>query len=226
MLRKRGHRVQVVADGRQAVDALAQTDYDVVLMDLQMPVLDGLQATGEIRRQRGERPLPIIAVTANALAGERERCIAAGMDDYLAKPFKPHELFAVVEGWGGPGPMSTRQSSPPVDLDALRKELDSAGISGMVFELLGIFLRDAPGRLGALRAAVAGREAGDIERAAHALKSAAGAVHARGLGDLLREAEGAARSGDVEAAAALLERIVTEAGAVERFLGEQGVTAA
>src|SRR5678809_1351200 len=84
MLRKRGHRVDVVENGRRAVDAVRAGSYDVVLMDIQMPEFDGLEATREIRRFLGDRRLPIVALTANVMPGERERCVAAGMNDYGA----------------------------------------------------------------------------------------------------------------------------------------------
>ncbi|MBI2073720.1 MAG: response regulator [Gemmatimonadetes bacterium] len=103
MLRKRGHDVDIAENGRQAVDAVIGGTYDVVLMDIQMPELDGLEATREIRALPKGRDLPIIACTAHAMVGERERCLAAGMTGHLAKPFKPVDLFAAVEGWGGAG---------------------------------------------------------------------------------------------------------------------------
>ena len=99
MLRKRGHRVKIVANGRLAVEAVREGSYDVVLMDIQMPELDGLGATREIRALLGGRPLHIIALTADAMEGERERCLAQGMDDYVTKPFKAFQLYAAVEGW-------------------------------------------------------------------------------------------------------------------------------
>ena len=102
MLRKRGHEVTVVDDGVKAVTAVETGHFDVVLMDIHMPEMDGLEATAKIRALPGGADLPIIALTADALAGERERCLAAGMSEYLAKPFKSHDLFAMVERWGPP----------------------------------------------------------------------------------------------------------------------------
>ncbi len=98
MLVKRGHEVHVSSNGREAADAVRARDYDVVLMDIQMPEMDGFEATQAIRAMPKGKDLPIIGLTAHALSGERERCLSHGMTDYLAKPFKAHELFALVEG--------------------------------------------------------------------------------------------------------------------------------
>ncbi|HUB76704.1 MAG TPA: ATP-binding protein [Solirubrobacteraceae bacterium] len=98
LLERAGYRAEIVANGRQAVDAVRQTAYDAVLMDCRMPELDGYAATREIRALEGsERRLPIIAMTAESMAGDRERCLAAGMDDYVSKPIRCEELAAVLE---------------------------------------------------------------------------------------------------------------------------------
>jgi CheY-like chemotaxis protein len=103
VLRRGGYRCDVVSDGRQAVERVARQRYDVVLMDCQMPNMDGFDATRRIRELEDGRPgaarLPIIAMTANALAGDRERCLAAGMDDYVSKPVKPAALYALLRRW-------------------------------------------------------------------------------------------------------------------------------
>ena len=95
-----GYQADAVEDGRQVLQALDEAAYDLVLMDCQMPELDGFEATRRIRRQeRGSRHLPVIAVTAHAIKGDRERCLEAGMDDYLAKPFRVEQLSALLERW-------------------------------------------------------------------------------------------------------------------------------
>jgi CheY-like chemotaxis protein len=99
LLEKRGHAVAVAANGREALEALAGERFDLVLMDVQMPELDGFEATAAIRRQeaRTGRRLPIIAMTAHAMKGDRERCLAAGMDEYIAKPIQPKELYEAID---------------------------------------------------------------------------------------------------------------------------------
>jgi CheY-like chemotaxis protein len=104
MLATIGYRADVVASGAEAVDAVSRIDYGAVLMDCHMPEMDGFEATVEIRRREGSsRHTPIIAVTAAAIEGDRERCFAAGMDDYLSKPVSLEELDSALERWGGSG---------------------------------------------------------------------------------------------------------------------------
>jgi CheY-like chemotaxis protein len=114
MLRRRGHHVDVASNGTEAVAAVLAGRYDVVLMDIQMPEMDGFAATAAIRHLPGGDTLPIIACTAHALSGERERCLRQGMTGYLSKPFKPHELFAAVEGRpSDPAPSTPRPTGSP-----------------------------------------------------------------------------------------------------------------
>ena len=100
MLRKRGYQVDTAVNGLEAVAAVQRAAYDLILMDVQMPEMDGYEATAAIRALGQRGGLPIVALTAHVLGGERDRCIAAGMDGYLSKPFKPAELYAAVEQYG------------------------------------------------------------------------------------------------------------------------------
>src|SRR3989440_4803836 len=184
MLVKRGHQVDVVANGREAVDAVTARAYDLVLMDIQMPELDGFEATAAIRGLAQGRTLPIIALTAHALSGERERCLERGMTDYLAKPFKAHELFAAVEGRAARAAIP-----PPVDLAAFRATMQEAGAEDAVDGILETFMGHAGGHIDALERAVTSGETGTIGKAAHAFKSAAGSSQAPGLAAALQALE-------------------------------------
>ena len=103
MLRKLGYRVDLAENGERAISALKQKTYDVVLMDCQMPVLDGYEATQRIRQHPEWASLPIIAVTANVMQGDKDDCLTAGMNDYITKPYNKHELQAMIEHWAAAG---------------------------------------------------------------------------------------------------------------------------
>ena len=218
MLLKRGHQVDVVGNGREAVDAVAREPYDVVLMDIQMPEMDGFEATEQIRALPRGRTLPIIALTAHALSGERERCLARGMSGYLAKPFKAHDLFTAVEGRGAQPADTAAAPSPAVDLAAFRRTMEEAGAGEAVDGILETFVATLPQRLEALGAAAGGTEAEPLERAAHAFKSAAGTIGAGHLAALLEDMERAARDGDLAGARDKLEHARGEARAVLDYL--------
>jgi len=222
MLLKRGHQVDVVGNGREAVDAVGAERYDLVLMDIQMPEMDGFEATAQIRALPQGGTLPIIALTAHALSGERERCLARGMSGYLAKPFKAHELFAVVEGRGPDGAEPAAPAPPPVDVAAFRRTMEEAGAAEAVDGILATFVETLPQRLDALAAATAGDTAEPIERAAHAFKSAAATIGARHLAALLEQIEAAARDGDVARARDKLESVRREAQAALDYLQTTG----
>jgi len=222
MLLKRGHTVDTVNNGREAVAAVRRRAYDVVLMDIQMPEMDGFEATAAIRSLPHGKDLPIVALTAHALSGERENCLARGMTGYLAKPFKAHELFAVFEGSVGGGHekpgAEAALAGVPVDLEAFRSTLREAGAEEAVDSILDTFARQAPERMAALVAALASRVASDVARAAHALRGAAGTIGARGLAGLLERMETAGREGDVDRARDDLQGAESELAAVVDYL--------
>jgi CheY-like chemotaxis protein len=218
MLVKRGHEVHVAGNGREAVAALAARDYDVILMDVHMP--------------KG-KTLPIIALTAHALSGERERCLAQGMTDYLAKPFKGHELFAMVEQErdGSVPPslapdLAGRPGAPPVDLEGFRTMLREAGAEQALYSILDTFLRQAPERLAALAAAVASGTGPEIMHAAHVFRGAAATIGARGLAELLEHVEMTGRSGEIVEAREGFERVSPVAHDVIDYLRSQRALAA
>ena len=176
LLEEEGHTVTVANNGREAVAALATGPYDVALMDVQMPEMDGFEATAMIRarEQQTGAHLPIIAMTAHALRGDRERCLAAGMDSYIAKPIRTHELFhalAVVASDAAAGP-------PPTAGDACAREVINwpeilhtvRGDRSLLRVLVEAALEDVPRLLAAVREAVSGQNATRLQLSAHALK--------------------------------------------------------
>jgi PAS domain S-box-containing protein len=224
MLRKRGHYVTIAENGRLAVDAVRAGKFDLVLMDIQMPVLDGIGATKEIRADARFHDLPIIALTAHALHQERDHFFEAGMNGFVPKPFKPHELFAAVEGWGAADAALVAAAPPaagngvPVDVEGFRRSMREAGIEDVVPEMLQVFMDDAPMRMQALTEAVEAGEPGAIREAAHAYKSAARTILAKGLSALLQEVEDAGRGGDSATARMLIDGLRDESDAVLAFL--------
>ena len=191
-----GHfTVDVAGNGRDALMRLAGAPYDIVLMDLQMPVLDGFAATAEIRAQPQFADLPIVAMTANAMAGDRERCLTAGMNDHVAKPLEPAQLYRSLLRWvparvtpaGSLSPalqtMETGarlpQAVPGIDLDeGLRRAL---GKEALYLRLLRKFVDGQQGFTGELRQRYAERDLATTERLAHTLKGMAGNLGANTL---------------------------------------------
>src|SRR6266566_2484909 len=225
MLVKRGHEVHVSSNGREAVEAVKRRDYDVVLMDIQMPEMDGFEATHAIRALPKGKDLPIIGLTAHALSGERERCLSRGMTEYLAKPFKAHELFALVEATverPASAPVEPRPDlAPPVDLEGFRTTLREAGAEQALYSIVDTFVRQAPDRLAALAGAVAGGNGVEIAKADHVYRGAAATIGARGLAELLERVENTARAGDIAAAREAFESVMPVAHEVTEYLRQQ-----
>jgi len=176
LLEKRGHSVMVAANGEDALVTLRDQPFDLVLTDVQMPRMDGIQMTAQIRaaeRQTGAH-LPIIGMTAHAMTGDREQCLEAGMDDYVAKPVRPKDLLRAVESWGAATPMlesrapMARSGPDAMDRNAARERLE--GDSELLAEMAGLFLDECPRLLSEIRSAVARQDGGALERAADSLK--------------------------------------------------------
>ena len=224
MLVKRGHEVHISSNGREALDAVRDRDYDVVLMDIQMPEMDGFEATQAIRALPKGKDLPIIGLTAHALSGERERCLSRGMTEYLAKPFKAHELFALVEGTGESKPATPAvpvATAPPVDLEGFRSTLREAGAEQALYSIVDTYIRQSPDRLAALATAVAASTGDQIAKAAHVLRGASATIGATELAELLEQVETSARAGNVEVARDAFERASPLAHAVTEYLRQQ-----
>jgi signal transduction histidine kinase/CheY-like chemotaxis protein len=179
LLEKRGHSVTVADNGRAALAALETKRFDLVLMDVQMPEMDGFEATAAIRaREDGSgRHTPVIAMTAHAMKGDRERCLAAGMDGYVSKPLEANELFKTVENLAAPttaveSPASTEPRSVCFDYDvALRR---AGGDVDLLRELIELFLQQCPELMAAIRGAIAAQDAAALARATHTLKGSVG----------------------------------------------------
>jgi two-component system sensor histidine kinase/response regulator len=230
MLRSLGVQVTLASNGQEAVELVQNCDFDLVLMDCQMPVMDGFQATAAIRRLplgRGER-LPIAAVTANALQGDEQKCLEAGMNDFLPKPFKLAQLRALLTRWlPRAGEASTTNTaleaadargaavvpgSEAIDLGALQtiRELDPAGGMDLVKTILRIFIESAGESLTRIENAILARDAPQLAAAAHALKSSTANVGAKTLSEFYRRLEQLGREGRLADAGELLIQVRPE----------------
>jgi len=215
-----GHTVVLCDDGRAAIAAIEAERPDLVLMDVQMPEMDGFAATAAIREreaaQPGGRRLPIVALTAFAMTGDRERCLAAGMDDYLTKPIRRDQLAAVLARLAGEAPGRTEADEPSPALDEAAALAYAADDRQLLGELLTIFLADYPGHLQAIRDAVASADSAALVRAAHTLSGSLRVLGAAAATELVGQLEALGRKGGLEGAAALLARLEPE---LERVRG-------
>jgi PAS domain S-box-containing protein len=222
LLEKLGYRVELADNGHEVVEACRRSRYDAVLMDGQMPGMDGFEATRLIREQEGEeRRTPIIAMTASAMKGDRERCLEAGMDDYVSKPVTPEALEAVLKRWVPVPPIAASADTAPAPTDP-GDLLDGGVIQGLmavdqdgtlIDELVAVFLRLAPVRLDALHKAAQGN-AGQLERTAHSFLGSCGNLGCRRMADLCARLEVLGRSGSTEGAPEIVRVLEEEWAAV------------
>jgi signal transduction histidine kinase/DNA-binding response OmpR family regulator len=223
LLQKQGHTVMVVDNGQAALAALAQHAFDLVLMDVQMPVLDGLEATAAIREQEKTTSAhtPIIAMTAHAMKGDQERCLAAGMDGYLSKPIKLDDLdAAITRVLGDKSTLVPPASESPVTLHSALDAVD--GDKVFLKEVLEVFLKGYPMLVAALRVSIKAGDAQQTERAAHSLKGAVGIFGVGAAYHLAYELETLSRAGHLEGAQAILEELERELEKIGRVLAESG----
>lgn len=224
LLKKMGYRADVATNGAEVLEALARRPYDVVLMDVEMPVMDGLEASRRINQEwpAGQRPR-IIAMTANAMQGDREACLAAGMDDYLSKPIRREELAAALahseaRAVSADDAATADEVDDPGSVDLA--ELEAAvGDPSFVRELISTFLNDAPDLLGELRSSLEQRDFEELRRAAHTLKANGRTFGATGLAALSEELELSAQRGKLADAVELVTRIEKEYARVAGALG-------
>jgi HPt (histidine-containing phosphotransfer) domain-containing protein len=193
---------------------------DLVLMDVQMPEMDGFAATAAIREREAAQPgggrLPIVALTAFAMTGDRARCLAAGMDDYLTKPMRRDQLAAVLTRLAGEMPQRPEAGEPGPALDEAAALAYAADDRQLLGELLTIFLADYPGHLQALRDAVAGADPAALVRTAHKLSGSLRVLGATAATALVGQLEALGRQGRLEDTVALLARLEPE---LERVRG-------
>ena len=228
---------EVAGNGRQALALMHKGKFDVVLMDCQMPEMDGFEAAAAIRRHEAEheagRRIPIVALTANAVAGDREKCLAVGMDDYLAKPYSGEQLFTALARWlpatdAPPPPTPAAEAGEresedsPINhavLDKVRAIVPADG-DALVRRMIETYLRTAEPQLEGLARALMNGQAFELARSAHALKSSSFNVGAERLGNMLNEIEQLARQGVMERALALTGGLDTEFERVRLALGK------
>jgi signal transduction histidine kinase/DNA-binding response OmpR family regulator len=219
LLEKQGHSISVADNGRLAIEAWQNGGFDLILMDMMMPEMDGLEATLRIREMehsQGATPIPIIAMTANAMTGDRERCIEAGMDGYVSKPVKPEALYQeidrVLRSFAPPNPVAS--SAPAVEklpvydrADALSRIAEDEELLATLIEM---FVADAPSYLEEVDAALAAADWPRLLRAGHTLKGVFATFSARRGEHAARELERAAKAADAPACASLAPRMHEE----------------
>jgi len=235
LLQRRGHTVTVARNGREALAAWETAPFDAILMDVQMPDMDGIEATACIRRceEATGTHIPIIAMTANAMKGDREGCLAAGMDNYVSKPFKAKELYTTVESVveslrASECQLAAETPAPPVSGNDMipatatfdrRETLEqAAGSMETVRDLVALFVEESAKLVIEIREAIARADAPALQRAAHTLKGSAGifaaapTVHASAALELL------GRNGDITASGAGLAKLESELDLLLRAL--------
>jgi signal transduction histidine kinase/FixJ family two-component response regulator/HPt (histidine-containing phosphotransfer) domain-containing protein len=223
MLENLGYRTESAVNGLLALEAIAETDYDAVLMDCQMPLMDGLTATAEVRRREvkaGGRRLPIIALTANAMEGNRDRCLAGGMDDFLTKPFTQAQLAAMLKRWAPHAPSAeprqapglpvieaAAQARPPVIQATVLRDIMALGRPALLGSLIDLYMQHSPSLMHSIEAAARDPRAEGLRDAVHTLKSSTANLGGIRLAALLQECETLVGQGANDAARTTLERV-------------------
>jgi CheY-like chemotaxis protein/HPt (histidine-containing phosphotransfer) domain-containing protein len=244
-----GYHIDIAGDGVEAIEAIRQHPYDMIFMDVQMPEMNGLEATQrvrEIEKESGKSASIIIAMTASAMTGDREKCLQAGMDDYLSKPVRPEAVQVAIERWGPlarkahpkpvaddppavpPSPPSSPSvpsparsapaaaDEPPVDLDRFTEM--SGSEEAQVRELMELYLAQTSGQLRELRVAVEAGEVKDVGRVAHKAAGASATCGMNGIVPVLRELERQGREGRLDGATVLVMQAGKELERIGGFL--------
>jgi two-component system sensor histidine kinase/response regulator len=237
MLKALGCEPQIVHNGQEVLEIVERETFDVVLMDCQMPVMDGYAASRAIREReaakREPRRVPIIALTANALVGDKELCLGAGMDDHLAKPYSREQLAVMLARWLPAElveipatarveavvlPLTEPGSLDQAALDNLRA-LDADG--SVLNQIIGIFLEDTPKQVSGLRQALGSKDLAELGRVAHSMKSASFNVGAQVLGEACQRLEHHCKNGEIAHADELVVHVETLVKAIEPLLRKE-----
>jgi CheY-like chemotaxis protein len=235
-----GYQPDLAENGRKALVALDEKIYDLVFMDVMMPEMDGLEATRNIReRQKNPAAHPnygsriiIVAMTAHAMQSDREKCLAAGMDDYLSKPIRPGDIRGIIEKWSSqanptvemkPSPAPKTESSAasesPVEMDRLNDLTD--GNADNLRELVELYFKQTAQQFEQIKAAIAANKADEVRRVAHSCAGASATLGMMRLGQLMRDLEKAGAAGTLTNAAPICEDAAREYSAVKKFLAAQ-----
>jgi signal transduction histidine kinase/CheY-like chemotaxis protein/HPt (histidine-containing phosphotransfer) domain-containing protein len=230
LLEKQGHQVVVAGNGKEALAALERDQFDLILMDVQMPEMGGLEATARIREREKATSghIPIVAMTAHALKGDRERCLEAGMDGYVAKPVQSRTLFETIDSVLPAEAASDAELPTPADEAAAKVEVfDSEAALAMIDgdlelfgELVTLFMSESAELLDQIRDAFTRRDAKALERAAHSLKGSVGAFHAEAARLAAQRLEDLGKAGDFEQAGSVCEELETEVARLSDALAE------
>jgi protein-histidine pros-kinase len=242
ILGKAGHTLVVAGNGEEALERFDADRFDLILMDVQMPVMGGIAATQAIRAREARRTwsaaghfraTPIVAMTAHAMDGDRQRCLDAGMDDYVTKPVKPAELFAAIERVCKESEDSHTDSAPElaflevsqcdgvINLNDMNELLD--GDEDAARELVGLFFSELPANLKALRQATEDADMGALTSIAHSLKGAVGIFNATRTVDAALRVEHTARDGQVDEALQSVPRLIQELNLLATALRKEGL---
>jgi CheY-like chemotaxis protein len=238
ILQQLGYQPGLAANGREALDALDRKPYNLIFMDVMMPEMDGLEATRAIRERQTKgganyhSSIVIVAMTAQAMQGDREKCLAAGMDDYLAKPIRPKDIRAIIERWGSQSapaeqPVMTTPEvtpsvpaeEPPVEMDRLNDLTDGSAES--LRELVELFFKQTAQQLAQLEAAARANKADDVRRVAHSCAGASATLGMTRLVPMFRDLEKQGASGTLTNAAQVCENAVREFKVIQQYLATQ-----